>query len=538
MEEKKYVTKEKMNYTPEVKCGAYIRTNNWSEHPLGHFNKWPESLTTTISLLLNNTLPTLLLWGAERYIFYNEAFRPSLGFAGNHPIAIGQPADSFWLATWPSSQLLLPDAQTGIAAANIQDHPLPLYRNNHFEDAFWTFNSSVLTDLLGNQRGVFITCFETTEKVLALQKLQGDQNTISQTRTSDILNTEERLRLATEATGIGSWDIDLISKAIIYTPTLMEICGFPRNAIIDLSELIAMIHPDDQKALEEAYDHALISGNFHAEVRICREDQSEHWINTNGSLLRDENDKPVRILGTCIDITDRKMEQLQKNDFIALASHELKTPLTSVKAYIQLLKSGRSGNDMNTVKDLASRAEHQVNKMTRLIYSFMDISRIESGHLDLNMNPFMIDDLIRELTADFQLHTSSHHITFNAGISAPIFGDKVRMGQVVENLISNAIKYSPLTKNIEVSSWISGDEAIVAVKDNGIGIDPKNQKSIFERFYRAADEKAINASGFGIGLYICAGIMKSHNGGIWVNSEQGKGSTFYISLPVYQENKD
>ncbi|WP_316744564.1 ATP-binding protein [Pedobacter antarcticus] len=538
MEEKNYVSKERMNYTQETECGSYVRTNDWSKHPLGRFNKWPESLTTTISLLLNSSLPTLLLWGPERYIFYNEAFRPSLGFAGNHPVAIGQCADCFWLATWPSSQLLLPDAQTGIAAANIQDHPLPLYRNNQLEDAFWTFNSSVLTDLQGNQRGVLVTCFETTDKVVALKKLQGDQNTISQTRTSDILNTEERLRLATEATGIGSWDIDLVTKAIIYTPTLMEICGFPRNAIISLPELAAMIHPEDQNTLKEARDHALISGIFHAEVRICWEDQTEHWVNTNGRLLLDENDKPVRMLGTCIDITERKIEQLQKNDFIALASHELKTPLTSVKAYIQLLKSGRSGNDMNTVKDLASRAEHQVNKMTRLIYSFMDISRIQSGHLELNMSPFMLDDLIRELTADFQIHTSSHHITFKAGISAPIFGDKVRMGQVIENLISNAIKYSPVTKNIELSSWISGDEAIVAVKDNGIGIEPKNQEKIFERFYRAADEKAINASGFGIGLYICAGIIKKHNGGIWLNSEPGKGTTFYISLPVYQEKKD
>lgn len=536
MEENNYVTKGGMNYAPEGECGVYIRSNDWSKHGLGPVDQWSESLTTTIGILLNSQLPTLLLWGPERYIFYNDAFRPSLGFAENHPTAFGQRADCFWLATWPSSHLLLPDAQTGIAAANIQDHPLPLYRNNHFENAFWTFNSSVLADLQGNHRGVLITCFETTEKVIALKKLQGDQNTISQTITVDI--TEERLRLATEATGIGSWDIDLITNNIIYTPTLMDICGFPRNATINLSEFAAMVHPEDQKVWSEAYDHALISGIYHAEVRICRDDRTEHWISTNGRLLRDENDNPIRMLGTCTDTTEPKTEQLQKNDFIALASHELKTPLTSLKAYIQLLKSGRSGNNMNTVKDLASRAEHQVNKMTRLIYSFMDISRIESGHLELNMSPFMLDDLIREITSEFQIHTSSHQLSFSAGISAPIFGDKVRMGQVIENLISNAIKYSPLTKNIELSSWISGDEAIVAIMDNGVGIEPKNQERIFERFYRAADEKLINASGFGIGLYICAGILRSHNGGIWLNSEPGKGTTFYISLPVFQEKKD
>lgn len=535
MEQKYNENDKKMNYSRDSECAAYIQHADWSKHPLGETKSWPESLKTTIGIVLNGQLPMLLLWGPEQYIFYNDAYKPSLGHNGEHPKAIGQRTDAFWSSTWPSQKQILVPSGTANKTCNIQDHPLPLFRNNQLEEAYWTFNSTILSDHHENPSGILVTCFETTEKVLALRKLQSDQNTITQVRTTEIYNTEERLRLATEATGIGSWDLDLSSRNIIYTPTLMEIFGFQRNAVLDLAEIYSQICPEDRVQMRQNYSRALLTGHYHSEVRIQNEDRSERWINITARLLLDENNKPVRMLGICSDITESKIQQLHKNDFIALASHELKTPLTSIKAYIQLLRMDRNCSDMAAVKDLAFRAEHQVNKMTRLIYSFMDIFKIQSGHLDLTIAPFSLDETITEIAADFQSRMTSHTIIFKPGVSVPLTGDKARIGQVLENLISNAIKYSPLHQSVEISSWTTANEALVSVRDYGIGIDPKNQEKVFENFYRAADEKAINASGFGIGLYISADILKKHGGEIWVDSEAGRGSVFYISLPLFPE---
>ncbi|HEY4195553.1 MAG TPA: ATP-binding protein, partial [Mucilaginibacter sp.] len=239
-----------------------------------------------------------------------------------------------------------------------------------------------------------------------------------------------------------------------------------------------------------------------------------------------------RMLGTLVDITESKRDEIRKNDFIAMASHELKTPLTSLKAYLQLLETKLNGTTDPFIKTAVVKSGNQVNKMTALIHSFLDISKLEPGKLQLNPQTFDINQPIKEAIADSRLLSNTHIIHFEPSGEINVNADRDKIAQVIGNLISNAIKYAPRGSNITISCEAKEDNVQVSVTDEGIGIRPKDQEKIFQRFYRAEDEESKNISGFGIGLYLSSEIIQRHKGKIWVSSAEAKGSTFYFSLPI------
>ena len=238
------------------------------------------------------------------------------------------------------------------------------------------------------------------------------------------------------------------------------------------------------------------------------------------------------MLGTIIDITETKRDEIRKNDFIAMASHELKTPLTSLKAYLQLLESKLNGLTDPFVKTAVVKCGNQVNKMTALIHSFLDISKIEPGKLQLKREIFDINKLIRDMVAESRILGNTHVLIFDNPGQVCVDADREKTGQVISNLISNAIKYSAKGSEVFLYSETVDNDLIVSVKDEGIGIKLKDQDKVFQRFYRAEDDDMRNITGFGIGLYLSSEIIQRHKGKIWVKSEEGQGSTFYFSLPM------
>ena len=218
----------------------------------------------------------------------------------------------------------------------------------------------------------------------------------------------------------------------------------------------------------------------------------------------------------------------KKDEFIGLASHELKTPLASINGYLQIL--GRLIKDSQHQKFL-DKASQQVSKLTSLVSDLLDVSKIEAGKLRLTIADFDIIEVISEAIELIQHSTGEHAITFrNKSEHCMIAGDAQRIEQVVVNLLSNAIKYSPSASLVEVEVISSEQNVTVAVKDFGMGIDLDKLPHIFTRFFRI-DEAAPNISGLGIGLYLSHEIIIRHGGKIWAESEIGKGSTFYFSLP-------
>jgi len=351
--------------------------------------------------------------------------------------------------------------------------------------------------------------------------------------TEAAIENENRLRLAADAAALGTWELNLKDMNFIYSPRLVEIFGYPAEVAIALNDIREQVNADDmQNIVIKSYHEALINGKYLYEVRIYWPDGSLHWIKVQGIVVNNEKKAPIVMLGTVLDITESKSDEIRKNDFIAMASHELKTPLTSLKAYIQLLSKKLDHANDSFISTALSKANYQVNKMTDLIHGFLDLSRLEPGKLKLKVQFFEMNKLIRDIVAESVATNPTHVIEFQSQDMITVAADREKIGQVVSNFLSNAAKYSERGSKITITSRKIDGNIEVKVTDEGIGIKPKHQERLFQRFYRVENEKMKNVSGFGIGLYLSSEIIQRHSGKIGVESAEDKGSTFYFSLPL------
>jgi signal transduction histidine kinase len=230
-------------------------------------------------------------------------------------------------------------------------------------------------------------------------------------------------------------------------------------------------------------------------------------------------------------IATRELEQ-RRNEFTSMVVHEIKTPLTSVKGYVQLLhrKSDRTGDEQTRL--LTSRMDTQINKLTGLIDDLLDVSRINGGKLQMREEFFAFDDLVQEVIADLQPLTEQHSIRLEGGTSAMVWGDRLRIGQVITNFVTNAIKYAPTTDMIVVKTCSVEQSVTLCVQDYGPGIPKEQQPKVFDPFYRIVNPALRETPGLGLGLHISSEIIQRHDGRIWVESEEGKGSTFCFTLSL------
>ncbi len=240
------------------------------------------------------------------------------------------------------------------------------------------------------------------------------------------------------------------------------------------------------------------------------------------------------VIGVTIIFRDNSHEKAvekSKNEFISIASHELKTPLTSVIAFSQLLEKDiiKKGDQQNLY--IIHSINEQLGKMKVLIEDLLNVSRIENGMFTLSKKEHSLESLVQKTVKDMQYGIDTHKLVIVGGTKRKLNFDIDRIYQVLVNLISNAVKYSPHAKHVYIFIEESEKEVIIRVKDSGIGIAKKDQEKIFERFYRSNKFHQKSMVGFGLGLYICAEIIRNHKGRLWVESKQNKGSDFFFSLP-------
>jgi PAS domain S-box-containing protein len=875
--------------------GNLIRSKDWSASLVGTPDSWPQSLRTTLSIILNSKFPMFLFWGPELVCFYNDAYRPSLGKEGKHPDILGSRGEDHWQEIWPVIKPLIDQVLAGGEATWSEDQLIPIYRNGNMEDVYWTFSYSPVNDESGKPAGVFVTCNETTEKINTLKSLQDSNsrylNNIVQVpvamcilrgsnhvveianemmlnvwgkKAEDVMNkplfeglpeakgqgfellldnvyntgerfiasehptilprdgkletayidfvyealresdgtisgvaatatdvtlqinarkkleaNELKLNIVLDASELGTWEVDLSTGAIIYSDRIIEIAGYKKGTVLTHQEMLKQVHPDDLTIRENAFKEAFETGHLHYETRSIWPDGSIHWIETKGKVFFNEAGKPATMLGTARDITDRhlreenlarmaaivqsssdaiiskdlngiiiswnaaaeqifgytekemigqsvlklipadrideeasilmqirsgervnhfetkritkynevldisltispirgihgniigaskiarditpekeakrliaanekkfqvladsmpqfvwtadtagnlnyfnqavclysglskeqikkegwlqiihpddreanvkawmhavntgtdfifehrfgrhdgeyrwqlsraipqkdaagniqmwvgtstdiqemKEQDQQKDFFISMASHELKTPVTSVKGYIQLLQSAYAKSEDNLLKQSLKVIDKQIVTLTSLITDLLDVSKIKSGSLVLNKQNFEITEMISEVVSQIQHVNPDHDISF-IGNAATVFADRERISQVLINLLTNAVKYSPNSKKIIIKDFIEDDQVVLSVQDSGIGISKIDQEKIFERFYRVEGKDEKTYPGFGIGLFISSEIIQRHNGKIGVTSEPGKGSVFYFSIPL------
>lgn len=888
-------------------CGALIRSINWSQNPLGSVAQWPQSLRTTLSIVLNSKFPMFLFWGEELICFYNDSYRPSLGNNGKHPKAMGARGVEIWPEIWEFIKPQIDQVLAGGEATWYEDQLLPIYRNGAMEDVYWTFSYSPAYDESSTPAGVFVTCYETTAKVNSLKELEkntaelefavnaaelgtwdlnpitnkfsannrlkkwfglhpdaeidlnlaidsiiekdqpsvnaaiakaldyktggnycidytivnktsggervvrakgkalfndqqqayrlngtlqditeeiaaqnafreseqnfrklilqapigmiilsgedlyvelvndaylklagkkredfserplwealpeaktlgfdqilkkvmqtgvayhGNEQALSLLKDGKIetayvnfvyeplkdadgtinrimvvaidvtemieskrkiQHAEERARLAALAAGLGIYDLDLRNGALKTSGRFDEIFGFKHKA--SRSEYVSRIHPDDHELRLAAHQRALITGILYYEARIVWDDQSVHWVRTEGKIYYDADNKPLRLLGTMMDITqqriakdelikinqrlaialetaslgsyeldlatrkvtlsgqfhtnyglpanadltyddlihfiepnfkeqvisgvntailngsvyqaeyqirwpdqslhwvkesgkaqydeqgnainfigvsfditDSKQLQQQKDDFIGIASHELKTPVTSIKAYTQVLEKIllKKGDVMEA--GLMRKMDAQLNRLTNLIGDLLDVTKVNAGKLQYNHSDFDFNEMVEAVVEELQRTTEKHQLVADLNPIPLVFADQERLSQVVTNLITNAIKYSPNADRIVVSTEVKDEAVVLGVQDFGIGIANDKLDRVFEQFYRVGGSLQHTYPGLGLGLYISSEIIKREGGKIWVTSEQGKGSKFCFSIPLGREN--
>jgi two-component system, OmpR family, sensor kinase len=225
----------------------------------------------------------------------------------------------------------------------------------------------------------------------------------------------------------------------------------------------------------------------------------------------------------------------KKDEFIGVASHELKTPVTSIKAFTQILaRRCKKTGDVDSFEMLRKMDRH-VNRLSEHINELLDITKISANELNLNLERFRLEGLIEEVIDETELSTSSHKIIRKVKCQAEVYADRERIRQVITNLIDNAIKYSPRGENIIVELKCKNRSACLFVKDFGIGIPVDEQQKVFDRYYRSENRSTENFGGLGLGLYISSEIIKQHGGKIRVKGKPNKGSTFYFNLPLFFE---
>ncbi|MDH5826867.1 ATP-binding response regulator [Sphingobacterium faecium] len=247
-----------------------------------------------------------------------------------------------------------------------------------------------------------------------------------------------------------------------------------------------------------------------------------------------EKNNQIKWVGTFTDIDDQKQIEKKKDEFLSIASHELKTPLTSIKAYAQLLERTINTNDDESAGKYINRVQSQVCKLNALITDLLDISKIENGKLKITKKSFDFESLLTNaIDIIYQTHDNNNLDIQREGdmIERLFLGDEIRIEQVLINYLTNAIKYAPNSDRIIVKTDWLDNQLKVSVIDFGIGIPEHKQQNIFSKFYRV-EESSVRFQGLGIGLYICSEIIKQHNGTVGVQSNLGQGSTFYFTLPL------
>ncbi len=361
-----------------------------------------------------------------------------------------------------------------------------------------------------------------------------------QKRYSDkIRESELMLNTISNVSPVGLWMTDVDGQCNFVNQTWLEWSGLTLEENFGAGWLQIVLDEDRQDAHSKfmsAMDNKI---KYTAEFRFKRHDGEIRWCLTEGFPFFGITGEFAGYAGSVTDISDFKRMESRKDDFIKMASHELKTPITSIKGYVQLLlniyeelNEDKFQSSKTLAKSSLQTIERQVSKLTRLVSELLDLSRIESGKLELNKSEFNLGDLVEETVQEVRLTTASHAIIIFNDFEKKIFGDKDRIAQALLNLLTNAIKYSPDSNLIEVSVKEKNKNAILKVKDYGIGIDMQDQSKLFERFYRVEGKSEQTFPGFGIGLFIVSEIISMHDGTISVTSEKGKGSEFIIKLPV------
>lgn len=370
----------------------------------------------------------------------------------------------------------------------------------------------------------------------------------------ELEESEERLRLATDAAELGTWDYDLVTGHFISSPRHQQIIGVEEQDVHvqewTKESILKYIHPDERRAAEETFYLALKTGKLTYEAQVVHEGKPDIWVKVNGTVFYDENtNKPVRMLGTTQDITEEKSIEINlreakraseealrfKEQFLANMSHEIRTPMNAIVGFTDLiLKTQLEADQKQFVDAIKTSGEN----LLVIINDILDFSRLQAGGFNFEKIDFKLSQIMGTLT-DLLLPKSVEKginlsVSIDENITDDLIGDPTRLNQILLNLVGNAIKFTEhgevLTRITILNESEENIELQFSVSDTGIGIPENKIKSIFEVFMQASNETTRKYGGSGLGLSIVKQLVEQQGGKITVKSRENEGSTFSFNL--------
>jgi PAS domain S-box-containing protein len=353
-----------------------------------------------------------------------------------------------------------------------------------------------------------------------------------QKRTEEALyQSQERIRALIDSNMIGIVSVEGEEEVLVEAnEAFLQMTGYSQEDVRSRTLNRGKITPPEHAPLFERAIQEVNARGQHTplETEVMCKDGSRLPVLVGSVIFQDH---PRQAISFVLDNSARKELEQRKDDFISMASHELRNPLTALKLQTTLLHRQLTRQDIQDSAPALSRMETQIITITRLVEELLDVSKIQAGRLEYRQETVDLDALLREITDTLQQSSPSHTLVVRGTVGTSLIGDRDRLGQIFINLISNAIKYSPDAQTVEMDLDAIEDTVTIRVHDHGIGIPREQRDKIFERFYRVTDLSKRAIPGLGMGLYIVAEIVKGHGGTITVDSEVGKGSTFTVVLP-------
>jgi PAS domain S-box-containing protein len=382
------------------------------------------------------------------------------------------------------------------------------------EPGYFNFSYQPIYDVEKQIEGILIFGYEVTEQILVRNK--------SEENLKWVLESLPQITSTSSANGTN----------IFFNKFFFEYSGLSVEEATK-EGWNSILHPDEIKNVLSTWERCKEKGTeFCMDIRLRRKiDGMYRWHISHITPMKDHNGKVTQWIASATDIHEQKMKEQKKDEFMSIASHEMKTPLTSVKAYLQLLEM--SVDKSNTDALLYTRkAISSVERLKNLISELLDVNKIQHGQLNITFNEFDFNEMVNNAVEDIQYNSPNHKIIKTGRIDQLVYGDKERLQQVIVNLLSNAVKYSPGSHEVSITVGLEEKQIKVAVKDSGIGIANSNLLKIFGRYFRVEGQD-FHSQGLGIGLFISMNIIERHNGKLWAESEQGKGSIFYFTIPLF-----
>ncbi|MDP4285326.1 MAG: ATP-binding protein [Bacteroidota bacterium] len=523
-------------------CTRIIVGIDWDHHPLGKPETWPPSLVTTLSILLNSKFPMFLFWGKEHYCFYNDAYKPSLGNAGKHPDAIGKKAKEVWPEIWDIIYPQIKQVMEGGEATWHEDMLLPIFRNNKIEDVYWTYSYSPVFEEKGNVTGVFVTCTETTAKVHSEKELIKLAKAL-RAKALKLQESENKYKMLFQNSPLPKFMYDLETLHILdVNDAALEKYGYSKTEFLSL-DMIAL-----RPATEVAYFMSMVkklrAGKpISSYGPILHKKKNGNVFTVEVNLHKNIYNGKEAVIKVITDITEKqvyenKLKQLNESliksnrelqQFASITAHDLQEPLRMISNFTGLLEKKYSEKLDEKALQYIYFAKDGATRMQHLIADILEYARLD-GHAAV-FELVNIDEIINQVLEDLKHRIKKTKAVINyPGVNVNLMGNTNLLYRLFLNLISNALKFVSNDTNPVVSISLKDKDKFwqFAITDNGIGIAAEDQPKLFIAFNRLHSRESFEGSG--LGLATCKKIVEQHHGKIWVESEEGKGTTFYINF--------